>query len=980
MDNRAALRAGTLLPFPGMECRVDSFLGKGSNAIVYMGSYPDEQFEDLRHRILIKELFPFHPKGQIFRDAKGDVCWTEDAEVMMELQRFSFNRGNEVHLKLLEEHPEKIDSNINTFSLHNTLYSVLGFSGGRSLDKELEKRKESDISLVVHIRRVLGALDVLEAFHNSGFLHLDISPDNILLIGEGRKERISLIDYNSVHTVQEIRQGESVYYSVKEGFTAPEIRSGKIVSIGCPSDLYALTAVFYRLLAGRNLSVLQTVRGRVPDVSEAPCLATMPDTVCSMVRKILRRGLSALASRRYQSTGEMRQDLEELQDRIEGKGITHPALWETGRSNIIRAVSSNPALGYIREDEKLFPVIGENGQGEAISLDALIKEVISPEGSSLFLLGEGGAGKTTALMRAAYLQPAKYSGMEPAFTYLSLYGWSENNSSYLKDMLLESLKFKPGTQSIEMARHELLQLLADPMQTRLGERPKLIILLDGLNESSGDIKGLLQEISELSQMQGVRIILTSRSDVEEISFPKIRLRPLDKSEVQKILGENGVLMPEQEALVELLRSPMMLSIYIQTTLNQGKQLSIHSKEQLLERYFDAIRRKEIKGLPENSGERWQIEAALSFVLPELARLMNAKGRALSDQEMLPAIEKCYRRMNKRRMTKTFPKWIGHIADIRGGALGAEAWYGLMVHKILWRKLGLIVRDEQGKYRTSHQMIEEYLIGIQKSFDRGFVRDERIKAILIAVFLVICSAGVYQAYLPYAEPAQYDKAASENVLDAAFTAYITCADQYETFSELTACLNGGNVDQAEYERAVYNCRNALETGSAIGSYQAAGYLDVLYEDGEVMPWSKQPLDEEAYRALIALPEDRAKEYADYLNILIRAREDDAAWEYFGKDYIEKLEAFLTADAMLLGKYYNMVIEPELTAMEQSDLEEERQNYTRYMKSRAHVAKQNEMTVKAKEPEKNVEDYKTAQRKALSEFGENGLIDLFRISEE
>jgi serine/threonine protein kinase len=945
-----------------------------------MGSYPDEQFESIRHRVLIKELFPFHPKGRIFREAKGDICWTEDAGFIMELQRLSFNRGNEVHLKLLEEYPEKMETNINTFSLHNTLYSVLGFSGGRSLDKELEKQKEADRSLAVHVRRILGVLDVLEAFHNLGFLHLDISPDNILLIGEGRKERISLIDYNSVHTIQEIRQGKSVYYSVKEGFTAPEIRSGKIAAIGCSSDLYALTAVFYRLLAGQNLSVLQMVRGRIPDVSAASCLTTMPDTVCSMVRKILRRGLAAVASRRYQTAEQMRQDMEELQDRIEGKGITHPALWETGRNNMIRAVSSNPALSYIREDEKLFPVIGENAQGKAVPLDALIKEVVSPEGSSVFLLGDGGAGKTTALMRTAYLQPAKYSGIEPAFTYLSLYGCSENNPSYLKDMLLESLKFKPGTQNIEMARHELLQLLADPMQTRLGERPKLVILLDGLNESSGETKGLLQEISELSQMQGVRIIMTSRIDVEEIPFPKIKLRPLEKSEVQKILGENGVLMPQQEALVELLRSPMMLSIYIRTALNQGKQLLIRSKEQLLERYFDALLGKEIKRLPDHSKERWQIEAALSFVLPELARLMNAKGHALSDQEMFPALEKCYRRMKKRRMTKVFPKWIGHIADIRGETPGAEAWYGLMVHKILWRRLGLIVRDEQGKYRTSHQMIEEYLIGIQKSFDKRFVREERIKAFLIAVFLMLCPVGAYRAYLPYAEPTQYDKGVSENVLDAAFAAYISCAGQYEAFSDLTACLKDEAVNKAEYDRAVYHCRKALETDSAIGVFQAAGYLDTLYEGGEVMPWSGQSLDEEAYLALIALPADRAKEYTEYLNVLIRAKEDDAAWEYFGEEYMEKLETFLAADAMLLGKYYNMVIEPELTAMEQSDLEEERQNYTRYMKNRAFVAKQNEITAKAEEPAKNLEDYKTAQRKALGEFRENGLIDLFKISEE
>lgn len=980
MDNRAVLKAETRLLFPGMECRVDSLLGKGSNAIVYMGSYPDEQSAGQRHRILIKELFPFHPKGWIFRDAGGDICWTEDAGAMMELQRLSFNRGNEIHLKLLEEHPEKIEANINTFSLHNTLYSVLGFSGGRSLDKELEKRREDENSLSVHVRRILGVLDVLESFHNSGFLHLDISPDNILLIGEGRRERISLIDYNSVHTIQEIRQGEAVYYSAKEGFTAPEIRSGKAVSIGYVSDLYALTAVFYRLLAGRKLSVLQTVCGQVPDVSEVSCLAAMPDTVCSMVRKILRRGLAVLTSRRYQTAEQMRRDLEELQDRIEGKGITHPALWETGRSNIIRAISSNPALSYIKEDENLFPVIGENSQGEAVSLEALIEETVSPEGSSVFLLGDGGAGKTTALMRAAYLQPAKYSGVEPAFTYLSLYGWSEGNPSYLKDRLLESLKFKPGTQSIEMARHELFQLLSDPMQTRLGERPKLVILLDGLNESSGDTKGLLREISELSQMQGVRLVLTSRSDVEEINFKKIKLRPLEKSEVQKILGENGVLVPGQDALAELLRSPMMLSIYIQTALNQGKQLLIRSKEQLLERYFDAILQKEVKGIPENSKERWQIEAALFFVLPELARLMNAKGHALSDQAMLPALEKCYRRMKKRRMTKVFPKWIGHIADIRGETSGAEAWYGLMVHKILWRRLGLIVRDEQGKYRTSHQMIEEYLIGIQKSFDRRFVREERTKAFLIAVFIAMCSVGAYQAYLPYAEPGRYDKAASGNVLDAAFAAYISCADQYEAFAELMACLKNRPFNKAEYESAVYNCRNALGTGSAVGVFQAAGYLDILYEDGKVMPWSGRPLDEEAYLALIALPEDREKEYAEYLDILVHAKEDNDAWAYFGKDYLEKLETLLTADAMLLGKYYNMVIEPELSAMEQSDLEEERQNYTLYMKNRALVARQNEITAQVKEAEKNIEDYKAAQKEAQREFEENVLIGLFRISEE
>ena len=985
MDNRIILEQGTELLFPGMTCQIDSFVGKGSNAIVYMASYPDEQLKNLRHKILIKELFPFEPQGHIYRNFAGDICWTTDAAATMELHRLSFRRGNEVHLKLLGESPEDIGANINTFSLHRTLYSVLGFSGGRSLDSELERMRGNDIPLSVHVHRMLGILDVLETFHRSGFLHLDISPDNILLIGDGRKEHISLIDYNSVHTLLEIRQGESVYYSAKEGYTAPEIRSGKLSEIGYPADLYALTAVFYRMLSGQKLSILQTVRGQAPDIADIPCLVSMPDTVRSMIRKILKRGLAVLVPKRYQTVEQMRSDIEELHDRIEGKGITHPALWETGRANIFRAIRLNPALEYIRKEEKLYPVLGETSSKESITLDAIMQRLTAPEGSSVFLLGSGGAGKTTALMRAAYLQPSKYSGAEPVFTYLSLYGYSKGKGSYIKDLLLQGLRFKPDTENIEMARHELMQLLSSPMHTKKGERPKLIILLDGLNEIHADAGELLQEILELSKMPGVRILLSGRSDVEEIPFYRIKLRPLELPEVTRILGENGVLAPEQNEIMELLRSPMMLSIYITTMLNQENRDVISSQEQLLDKYLKAMCDKETRDLPENEKERWQIEAALFYILPELAKLMQSKNRALSDRDMLPVLEKCYRRMSTREMTKIFPGWIGHLADIRGETTEAEAWYGLMVHGILWRRFGLIVRDEQGRYRISHQLIEDYLVGVQRAFDRKFVFYMQIKALLTAIVCMICFFGIYRwFYLPYFAPvsgeikASYEEAVSENVLSAAFAAYISCANQYEHFSELLSCIQEGTDSTDTYDRMVYNCKKALETTGSIEAGQAAGYLEPLYQSGEVMPWSKQPLAEDAYLALIALPKERTEDYKNYLDILIQAREDSSAWEFFNGDaYVEKLISLLDADARVLGKYYNMVVAPELTAMEQSTYVEEQQAYVRYMKTYALVSRQNEMT---KDSVEDIEIYKAGQKAALMECRQNGLTTFFSGSEE
>ena len=57
MDDRIILEQGTTLLFSGNGMSDRLLVGKGSNAIVYMGSYPDEQLRNLRHRILIKELF-----------------------------------------------------------------------------------------------------------------------------------------------------------------------------------------------------------------------------------------------------------------------------------------------------------------------------------------------------------------------------------------------------------------------------------------------------------------------------------------------------------------------------------------------------------------------------------------------------------------------------------------------------------------------------------------------------------------------------------------------------------------------------------------------------------------------------------------------------------------------------------------------------------------------------------------------------------
>ena len=63
MDGRMGLQPGTVLEFPGMECRIESFVGRGSNAMVYLGSYPDAQLKGMRHQVLITERAGFTGTG-----------------------------------------------------------------------------------------------------------------------------------------------------------------------------------------------------------------------------------------------------------------------------------------------------------------------------------------------------------------------------------------------------------------------------------------------------------------------------------------------------------------------------------------------------------------------------------------------------------------------------------------------------------------------------------------------------------------------------------------------------------------------------------------------------------------------------------------------------------------------------------------------------------------------------------------------------
>lgn len=973
MDARRPLKAGDILHFPGMECVVQEEIGRGSNALVYRGWYEDALTRGERHHVLIKELFPMHPKGLIARGENGCVIRPEAAADFWQLHMESFERGNRAHLKVLEASPDTVGGNLNTFPLNDTYYTVLDYSGGRSLEQDIKLRGAS--SLRTTAVRLLGVLRALEAFHGLGLVHLDVSPDNALLIGQGENERVMLIDYNSVHSLGELRSGQAAFHSVKPGYTAPEVRTAS-GTIGLPADLFSVTAVFYTCLTGQALTPFDMSRREPPDVSACAPLKDAPEPVARMVRSILKRGLCPVASKRYQSIAQMTTDFRELIDRIDGVGITHWALWEAGRQQVAGMIRMNPSMAYIRKEDALYPARVQTAEGMILPFGEAVDALLEQPGQATLLTGPGGIGKTTALLHTACRLGQRYSPGVPAVMYIPLYGWTAGNAHYVTDRILEYLRFREGSQNMDGARHALHVLLSQPIRIRSGERPQVLLLIDGVNEIPAENEALLQELHTLRAMPGVGMIFSSRGEVSGLEVPVMTLSPLLVEDVTRVLGQNALAMPDSAEIRQLLRTPLMLSIFVETAKDSGRQVMISTADELLSAYFDALQEKEERDQGEGSPARWQTAAAIHLVLPAIAAACARAGRPLTASELLETIAKCRKLLSAGYLKKLFPQWVGHSRDILGGAQTPEEWLGLMVQKTLWQRLGLLLQDREGGFRPTHQELAEYLqqvhAGQMRIVSRRRGKLAALTALLAAVVFAAGGWGAYQAYLT----TLYDEKLASTVYEHTELAFYNAAQWVEQMQQVIDNPTDIDANNQMYQMLIKRASDGqsenkkardiamtylmsmaeidmeyITASTGIDLYQLGtevndgtwSYVEKVYPDiqdnGKRMPWSKKALDLKACYDLISFRSRMMNEYMMYLDIIQYVQTDGKAINRGYMDIVLKfLQEMVQSDAEYLVGTYCLACEPHTWEEWEANRNNPVSKYDLYMSIRETLPKE------------------------------------------
>lgn len=250
---------------PGTRYRVLSKIGQGG-----MGSVFAAEHIDLEKKVAIKVL-----RGEAVHDPKAIDRFREEARAASKV-------GSEFICDVTDfgQTPD------------GRLFFVMEYLDGLSLGKALRTGRMSPEQALPILRQMCKALG---AAHDKGIVHLDVKPDNIMLVDRGKRSgAVKVVDFGISGLLAQARGGESVVSGTPE-YMAPERYLGK--AYDHRADVYSLGIVAYEMLAGSLpfegetalVTLTKHVREAPPPFRERLQEGSVPDEIARVVMQILEK-------------------------------------------------------------------------------------------------------------------------------------------------------------------------------------------------------------------------------------------------------------------------------------------------------------------------------------------------------------------------------------------------------------------------------------------------------------------------------------------------------------------------------------------------------------------------------------------------------------------------------------------------------------------------------------------------------------------
>ncbi len=398
------------------------------------------------------------------------------------------------------------------------------------------------------LRLLMQTLQALTYLHRNHVLHLDLKPENVLIV----QQQVKVVDFGIAAVRGETSDDENENISGTLTYIAPELLIGTAPSP--PSDLYAVGIMFYELLTGQHPFDTTTASTLVRDTLYTPPDLTHPDIPDYLV-PILEKLLHKDPEERYQDAAQVLVDLQEVIDADfpqETLSIRESFLQSAvfvGRDDILRDL--NNAFRDASDNKgSLWLIGGENGVGKSRLLSELHTQTLVR--GALVLRGQ-------AIQEGGN---AYHLWSEVVRRLVVMTDITDQEASILKplipdmDVLLE--KTIPPAPFLEGSAAQ--DRLADTLEKILiRQRQPLVILLEDLHWADSASLFLLKHLQQNIIGTNWLLVATYRDD-EVPDFPEqfpgilvSRLTRLTTTEMmllcQAILGNAG----QREDLLELLR-------------------------------------------------------------------------------------------------------------------------------------------------------------------------------------------------------------------------------------------------------------------------------------------------------------------------------------------------------------------------------------------------------------------------------------------
>lgn len=295
-------------------------------------------------------------------------------------QRRRFEREIEVVASL--DHPCIVTVFESGITADEQIYCAMEYVEGVRLD---EWRLESGATLPEAVSMIERIAEAVATAHRRGVIHRDLKPPNVLVDRDGSPH---VLDFGLARLENERDSERAELLATEAGeflgtftYAAPEQLSADPSAVDTRADVYAIGLLLFELIAGERPfpkpeSVADLVTMRVQ--AHAPRLSSRVRGVGRELDLIVARALDPDPERRYESAGDLAEDLRRLQDgrpvRARGDSIGYLAWKAVQRHRLSATFAATITVLVIASTISLFFLYrqSEDRRRQAVSVESAI--------------------------------------------------------------------------------------------------------------------------------------------------------------------------------------------------------------------------------------------------------------------------------------------------------------------------------------------------------------------------------------------------------------------------------------------------------------------------------------------------------------------------------------------------------------------------------------------------------------------------------